>query len=225
MKGSVYKLEDFDDMSLNPFAVAKGTFMWEHYDELKRRPGLCRLPPESVGPPYDEWLDSDLDKLIKFLVIFVDPESPLAKEPDYDFRREEAMNIVAVKEGTNTHDEIVAEGPVFQIVMFELFKYVNSYTYESWFSQKMNFHIMSSELRKAPAAFDATTLNARRQLALSMEELRTDLIKIESTLFPNARIEKMVSDIATEDQVGGYPEEFAEWPAWKKDMDAEDLED
>lgn len=204
------KSKDLSDMTINPLATPPGKFLWEVYPQIARRPVLNK-PPEDLG-----WLPSDWDKLVRFMIIFADPESPLAGETDYDYRKGAA--IESVKPKGRVLDEIKSEGVAFHAVLLDVFKLVNSYQYEMWLSMKMNFHILTAELRKAPDSLDASSLNARRMLAGSIEEIAASLLKIEASLFPNKRIEKIINASALVDEVGGWAEEFAEEPAWKDEL-------
>lgn len=207
------KYQGMTGMTFNPLAVPQGKFIWEEYKVLSRRPALSQLPKSE---DYQGWLKTDLDQLVRFMVVFVDPESPLASETDFDFRKKEAIDSMKVK--GRALEEIESEGLLFHAVLLDIFKLANSYQYESWFSLKMNFHILNRELRKNPEVIDAQTMNARRMLAQSQEESLGVLAKIESTLFPSKRIEKLVNQAAMADEIGGYAEEFATDAEWKGDV-------
>lgn len=204
-------------MTFNPMAVPQGTFIWEHYRLLGRRPRLSTLPD---GDRYKPWQKSDLDKLIKYVIILADPESPLYNENDYEFRVKQAAD--QIKLTNKPLQEALDQGPLFHLILLEIFKLSNSYQYETWFSLKMNFHILNAELRKQPEMFDAQTLNARRQLAGSMEDTMTSLAKIEASLFPSRRLEKIVNNASLLDEVGGWAEEFSEEAEWKQDVQTQE---
>lgn len=200
----------YDDMTYNPFDVQEGQFIWERYPVFGRRQILSTLPDHDG---YKSWSLIDLDKLVRVMVLFVDPESPLAGETDFDFRKKESIRLV--KPTAKVVKEIEEEGPIFQAVVYELFKLANSYQYEAWWSMKMNFHIMNREMRRPPKTFDASTLNARRMLSAGMDEQLLAIAKMESALFSDKRIEKLINDAAMADDIGGWVEEFAEDAEWK----------
>ena len=195
-------------MKFDPSLVQTGKFIWEHYPQLGRRKVLCTVPDS-----YD-WNLKELDSLVKYVLYFADPESPLADETDYEFRIEQAKELSQVK--GRVVEEIDSEGMLFHSVLLEIFKLANAYLYELWFSLKMNFHVMNTELRRHPASLDAASLNARRMLGSSMEESLTALAKTELALFPNSGVEKIVNRAAMAEDPGRWVEEFAEELEWKE---------
>lgn len=194
-------------MKFDPSLVPTGKFIWEHYPLLGRRKVLSTVPDS-----YD-WNLRELDSLIRYVLYFADPESPLADETDYEFRIEQAKELSRVK--GKIVEEIDKEGMLFQSILLEVFKLANSYLYELWFSLKANYHILNTELRRHPDSLDSAALNARRMLGSSMEENLTALAKTELALFPNPAVEKIVNRAAMSEDPGRWVEEFAEELEWK----------
>lgn len=212
-----YQPKDFAEMTLNPFVVPDGVFMQDFYEVFKRR-SVFKTLPQNISKLSEKeresylWNFPDLDMFLRYIVIFIDPESPMYNQTDFDYKKKQALMLLEVEPGSNVHNEIESEGRYFFLAVFEFFKIVNDLQYEEWFSQKINFHHATDILRQPIPVTDTSAINARRNLATSLPELRKTLLKLQASLFKDKRTEKMIVNMATEDSVGGYAEEFAEYP-------------
>jgi hypothetical protein len=75
-------------MDLNPFEKPT-QYIWDVHDKLKTRIGLSASEDELNEPDAKKKAAAleMKDWLIRFLILFVDPESPFAKIRDFDDRR------------------------------------------------------------------------------------------------------------------------------------------
>lgn len=204
--------EDFSEMQLNPFGT-KG-FMFNAYPEFSRRKVFSTIPP---GKTYNEWTDEDLDLLIRVIVIMVDPESPLAEEHDFEQRRKQSLICVKGHLNDKVLHEVHFQGRLFSQLVYHFFKIVNDIPYESWYSMKIAFHEFTRQIRRPiPDDADAGIINARAKIGPAMTEIERVLKEKQVALFRDKRLEKLVLEEAADQEVGGWAEEFAEEPDWKK---------
>lgn len=209
--------EIYSNMTYNPFAIPVGKNM-SHYQLFTQNRFWQK--PKSEDGKYDGWGKDDIDLLIKFVVIIVDPESPLYEEKSYDLRVDKGKKALAIFSGSMVEKEINQSGEFYSKLLFEFFKTINTHLYETWFSMKMNVHQMNSYLRLPPIPDKngsvASDINARRQLSQVITELTYELIEIEYQLFPDARLAKIINDRSSDDGLGGYAEQYAENPNYGK---------
>ena len=210
----------FEGMSLNPFAVPDGKGM-DHYKMFKNAVFWKRdFATEDADGEYLKCSLLDINKLISFIVLLIDPESPFADERNFDLRVNKCKRILDIDKEGFVAEEIQREGDMYVSIMFELFKRINNHVYETWFSMKMNLHQFSSYLRKSPIpdrnGSVAQDINARRQLAQIMPELTFELIEIEMQLFPDDRLQRLISERSSDDGLGGPAEQYAEEPKYNK---------
>lgn len=205
---------EFKKMSLNPFGL-KGKYM-DEYKIFKQARFWTKLSGAEEAEKYEAWVKADVDMIIRYVVLLVDPESPYYEEKSYEMRCAKCKKALGITKGSIIEKEVDEEGPLMGQIMFEFFKTVNDHLFETWFSMKMNLHQMNSYLRKPPIADKngslASDINSRRQLSQMITELAYELIEMEFQLFPDSRLQKMINDKATDDGLGGYAEQFAENP-------------
>ncbi len=71
--------------------------IWDRYNDFLVREELCSLP-DGFGP---EGFDlDDLNKILKFIIIFVDPLSPLVENKDFGDRSIRALKFLKFKSRT-----------------------------------------------------------------------------------------------------------------------------
>jgi hypothetical protein len=205
-----YDIEEFEDMTLCPFDVPEGQYVFEYYDVFSKRQIFKNPRPTEE---YSEWTLKDVDLLLKFIIIVIDQESPIASgdgATDMDYREEQGLLLLKIKEGAPVFEEVKSRSFMYRTLLFEFFKTINSFDYEMWYSLKMNFHSMTAQLRMPLKAGDANAINARRQLAGALPDLQKELMRHQVALFPSKRLEKMIiNKMLEEDKVGGYVEEYA----------------
>ena len=213
MSASVYiNYKQYEHMTLNPFSVTTSKTMDSEYKIFK--PKRFWIVPETSE--YELWKKVNTDKILRFVILMIDPESPHYEERNFDIRAGKSMHSLQISVKSAEFKEIENMGTVYSNVMYEFFKIMNSHMYETWFSSKMNLHQLNKYLRQPPVPDKngsvASDVNARRQLSQVITDLTFDLIEIEYQLFPDTRLAKMINDRAADDGLGGYAEQFAEDP-------------
>lgn len=206
-----FAVEDFNKMEFNPFATNE-MLMVDKYKKLRRRRAF-RARHKLI----------DLDTLLRFVVVFVDPQSPLSEERDFDERMSKAVKVMEIEEGSNEFLEIYRQpieelgnyvpGTLLENYIFEYFKMVNNHEFELWFTLKMDYHQQCQYLRSpAPADPVAAGLDATRRnsVASALKEKMMMVLRAEDQLFQDERIKGIVVDNATkDDDLAGYAERYA----------------
>lgn len=184
----------------------KGT-IWEAYPEFTRRK-LFRDLPRTMEQFEDDYVDfgiGDLDKLIKFAIVFIDPSSPLADERDYDLRIVATMEYLGYSKKDRFYKEIDEDTYYWHLIMFEYFKMCTHLEYELWFSTWYGLKIQYAKLRNNKSMKETD----RAKLIASLQDQTNDFIKLSNQLFPDERTKAVVARISTEDSVAGFAEKFA----------------
>ena len=210
---------EFDEMSLNPFKVPAGKGM-DHYKIFKSKAFWKHDElTNKDGDPFV--LDfAEIDMLIKFVVLIVDPQSPYYDERNFDLRLDKCLRALDIDKKSSVGKLIEEDSDVYVKILHEFFKRINSHIYETWFSMKMNLHQMNLYLRRPPVPDRngnvAQDINARRQLSQVIPELTFELVEMEMQLFPDDRLQKMISERSSDDGLGGPAEQYAEEPKYNK---------
>lgn len=178
-------------------------YMWEKYPDLARRKIFC-TEPYVLGFKSSLNLD-DLNNLIKFIVLFVDPTSPLAKEKDFDYRTNAALGMLGLSKYDLFFQEIEKNTLYWNCVLATYFAATHAIEYESWFTSKMALHHISMELRA-----NIIPPNERRMTMKIMDEMTEDFLKKEHRLFPDEYTRNAVVASAELDQFAGYAERYAQ---------------
>jgi hypothetical protein len=206
-RGTDYLDEAFDQMTINPLNVPKGVYVFEYFEALKRKK-VFQVLPEG----YDQWTLEDLHTILCFVIFLVDPESPLAGESDMKYRIEQCLLLCSQKKGSLVREEVVSQGLLYRKLVYEYFRYVNEYDYETWWTLKLAFHNDSEFLRRPLSSDDieASKINARRALQDGLADRQKEIVQLQNRLFPTKRLERMIVEAAQEEEPGGWAEEFAE---------------
>lgn len=203
---------DFSAIEFNPFAVPNDKFMWDYYDKLQRRTAFSQLPTQYID--FDQIPEllrdvrgitfEDLDKLVKFTIVFVDPFSPLWDERDFEARKVTALRYLGFKQEEPFYKLIANDSWFWHYMMAEYFKYANAISYETWFSTKMSFHSISAKLRKG-------NISDSHQITMTktLDDLKVKLIEQEAALFKDAYSLRVVAEMSTQNKIGGYAEKHA----------------
>lgn len=193
---------DYSKLKYNPMVLSRQQRMWEVYRDFANRKLLSEIPPNADDLVNFDLID--LDKMLKFIVLFVDPLSPFAGEKDFDIRMDLAFNDLGFNKNVKFWKFIENNSLYYQEVLFEYFKMVNSHSYEFWFAMKMSFHLFNKELRSGE---DMKSTERARANETQFKNLQ-HIIKLENSLFPDEVTKKMISDQATQGMTG-YAEKFA----------------
>lgn len=205
--------KDFEHMEFSPFAPFGDTPIWEHYSRLGKIRAFSFIPEE-----YEQlgWKKQNLSKLLGFVILFIDVQSPFFENRDYDLRKAEAIKAMKITDKEELR-EINEEGEIFQELIHEYFRLINNHIYEQWFTYKSQIHTFNGYLRKPLKADSdkiATEVNARRALLKETEGFTEKLQSLEAVLFNDERIAKLINEKAVQNSVGGYAERFAQQPSW-----------
>lgn len=217
-----YRVEDFQDMTINPFVVSRDNYVFDHYPDLQRAKVFSIIPKnKDDGKPYKEFRKKDLDILLKFVIIFIDPESPLADIRDYEKRRKYAIDVMKSRglvENGRPYEEIMEEGLLFDALIFQYFQLINNHDYELWYSLNMQLRTFYTHLRKDLSEDKngsvLADMDKRRMLLKDIENFKSTLMNLESQLFASPRLKKIIARKQMDEAIGGYAEMFAKTGPW-----------
>jgi hypothetical protein len=147
----------------------------------------------------------DLDKMLRFTILYLDPLSPFFDERDFNQRKRACLDALKYDQEERFLTEVDELTQYWQQVMFEYFKMINAIDFESWLSSKLAFHIINMELRNPALALDP---KKRADTMKAMNEARKNLQSLQADIFPDERTQRIISEKATED-LGGHAEENA----------------
>jgi len=174
--------------------------IWEEHPGMQMYP-LFREVPEDVI----EFNLQELDKILKFMVLFVDPLSPFYEVRNFEIRKNNCVDALGFKKRSRFLQEVDHVTPYWNSLLFEYFQIVNEYSYESWFSLKSNFHRMTAALRGGNLS-----ATERRHFMSSMKDARKQLEEMEYDLFQDERIKASIETESEKARLGGYAEQYAQ---------------
>lgn len=181
--------------------LKKGELMWKVYPSLSKRDCFCKLGEDEKDKGFNS---GSLNKMLKFVVLFVDPASPYGAEKDFDTRLDKCRVHLHLRPGDKLFKEILEGGEWWQRLVFEYFKMINGHLYEKWFTTKTSYHLTSMELRSPD-----TKAVDRVRLQKILDEIYDSLVKIENLVFPDEMTKRLINMKATETVLTGYAERFA----------------
>lgn len=192
---------DFTKIKYNPLVVPEEDYIWEHYPDLQRRVTFCNLP---LDEKYSDLDLEGLDELLKFVIIFVDPLSPLASEKDFRIRSEIALEQLGLTKKAKFFKHFEQGTTWMQDVLMTYFAMIHDLLYEQWFSQKMSIHISNTQL--IDARMDSLD---RSRLQKDLGERIKTLKEIEHQLFPDEYTKKLIVEASTAKFQYGFAEKYA----------------
>lgn len=200
-------------MDLNPFEKPT-QYIWDVHDKLKTRIGLGVSEEEEILPTDS---DADVKKktaalemkdwLIRFLILFVDPESPFAKIRDFEHRRGECIKSLGDVKGKiprKVMSEITKRGELYGLIQSEFFKFVHDHDYEMWASLLSAFQTLTDRLRNPKTDTDDVV-----KITKQIGDVRRELSELERKLFTDTRIMRQVAEEKNNQMITGYAERFA----------------
>lgn len=194
-------------MTYNPIGLPQGKYIWDMYPIFSRRPIFHNPFSEFPELPLslDEWHD-----VLRYIILFVDNESPYAYERDFDVRSNVCLD--AIQPCTDLTIAFIQEkGVEFNKSLFQFFKIVNDHKYKLWWS-KINSIREDYEYLSAGVKSESSTekrLQVKALVEKSISERTTELIKIESELFNDSRMKRIVEEESEESELSGYAEKYA----------------
>ena len=224
-----YSVSDFDGMELNPFKVPKGEFIFDYYQILKASRVFGKIPdPEEREAArdfvtYKSWSQKQLDLLLRFIVLQIDPESPLFEITDLEKKKESAKTLLQKKypedKWSKVWVEIDEELELYNQKLYEFFVIVNDHDYEHWYSLKIQLHRFNAELRgnfrEDKDGSIEKNLNSRRYISKEIKNLKNELDSVEIRLFPdNKRLAKKIATLSMAEAIGGFAEKYALIGPW-----------
>lgn len=206
---------DCDGMQFNPFDLKRNELIWDKYPQLTKRRILCQWElPEAKYRPDPRWYDGfkefHASEVIKYVILFIDTDSPLYEERDFDVRKAIALELLEFTQLSKAKREIEAQTEYLSRVIYNFFILVNNTPYEKWVSLKMNFHQMTRFLRKPlDESSPVTALRVKNETAREIDVFEKGLLNAEYLLFKDDRLKRMISDQAIDQSIVGYPEKYA----------------
>lgn len=204
--------KDFMDMTFYPFVNNGKKRIWEIYPALALDAILDYEFPDDMKEHYHGWGAQQIELLMKFVIIFVDPQSPLLKrEKDYFRRRELAFEVLGLGPKNKVRVEIELETKYYGSVVSTYFKTVNDMDFEEWFSLRVAWQDAMAILRTPSMDSEdfAAFQEKKAKIVGSMKEIKKEMLDIEARIFQDDRLQKKILSQTT-DEDATYAERFAE---------------
>jgi hypothetical protein len=196
---------EFEAMTFNPLKNPK-ELIWDVYTKLRKNPFFRKL-----GEIYEP---SNASALLRFIILYIDYESPMSGEKDLDIRKKECLRILSIKKGSDgtIYDIILKEEGKFNECIREYIRYVQSYDYQNWLVLSQHRAYIMDYLLTKPKFGDKNSDNdmaIRARLGNELATTADNLLQLEAKLFPEPRIERLIKDMLMEDSFAGYAEKYA----------------
>lgn len=188
---------DFSGMIYNPTV---GGRMIDHYEDLSIYPVFTS--------PVEVSMDV-LDQMIRYAILWNEPDSPLYRIKDLKKKHKECLSIANCS--LEAEKYISSWGRDYRNVVFQILKLSNDYLMQQWWSRKLDYHSNVSYL----AASLGSSSDPEKEIALklkikgALDQDMKELMELESTLFPDKRSRRAMSKAAEEASLDGYAEKHA----------------
>lgn len=193
---------DFSNLQYNPLELEENQYIWDKYPKLRRRVLFCSVPTKPER--FHDFGKGDLNKLVCFVILFVDPLSPFFDEKDFDYRAQLVLEALGFSRADRFFKEVEDYTDYYNDILFEYFRMVSAIEYETWFSLKENLHRINKQIRG-----NTIKDSDRRHLMGVIQTGLDDIMSIEHRLFPDERTANYIRQKASETSYSGYPEQYA----------------
>lgn len=200
-------------MEFNPLRNPK-EYIWDLYERLRIREELTATPDEVIKSNDDAEVKKQKaealemkDWLIRFFILFIDPESPFAKIRDFKVRKTKSKEAIGDAKGKipkRVNKEIESCGSVYQLIQSEFFKLVHDSDYVHWVSLRSVYETLTDRLRSPNIATDDAMLIVKQ-----IDTLKENLEHVEKKIFSDSRILRQIADEKQRTQISGYAERYA----------------
>jgi len=175
------------------YDVKTSGLMLVEYPELQ---GVFEVVSEESG---DEVL---FDEVLRFTILFVDPESPAAEQKNFTNRFKWCYDHLDISD--DARREIENRSDIFTECIFRYFVMISDIAYEQWFAMKMGFHNMTREM-----ATNSIPMNERRMALTHMDQIAQDIERLEDRLFPDENLKRIIAARAAANNLTGVAERYA----------------
>jgi hypothetical protein len=142
----------------------------------------------------------DVDMLIRFAILFLDPFSPIAEERDIEVKKRDALKALKEESWSDFYKHVETNDSMWGDVVYGYFSLIHHTQYETWLTLKMSFHQLSQELRGIMDSKD------RVAASKGLASINQEIIELEAKLFPD---EYTKHQIIEKIPLAGYAERFA----------------
>lgn len=146
------------------------------------------------------------DNMLRVAILFIDPESILYKEKDFELRLRKSLSMLNIPEDSKALIAAAINGnsKEWQEVMYEYFRLVHNTTYEAWWSLLQSFHQLNKSLR-------SNNVKVRERLLVFKEikAIKEQLLNLEYDLFQDEHIKRAIAKSALDSSLQGYAEKYA----------------
>lgn len=210
-----FNKEDFKDMTFNPFKDrGSNKYLWDMYPSLKLDVFLNPLSDEPTNEEkeiYRTWRNPDSDQLLAFVILFVDPESPiLVKEKDYNKRMQIVFEVLEMQQSRRVRAEIENDTEYYKRFIYAFFLTVNNSDYEMWYSLRVNY-ANTMEILRAPLEIEdpVGSQTKKTDLAKKIGETKLIMEELEAKLFHDERLHRKIL-AESSDEFASWAERFAQ---------------
>jgi hypothetical protein len=194
-------------MEFNPFVQGA---MIEHYKKLRSvkvfKPFIKNKDLGLAGDDPYGLNDKECDTVLRIVILYLDPQSPLSEEKDLDVKLSTILTVFNVGKKSLVHKEIFEKKVLFHAYCYEYFKFIHTVEYEAWFSLKIAFHNMNKLLRMDIPPGDEKAISVVRSIAKDMGQLKASLVEMEYNLFGDRRLLDIIKSEQMKESIGGHAE-------------------
>lgn len=169
--------------------------IWATVTELKTRDVFCDT--EYLGK-------KDLEKMIKFIILLINPEYELSKERVWEEKVSKIITFLGFSKKDKFFKEINDKTVYFTGMVTVYFKLIAIHHYERWYSAKEAFHNVNRMLRNPKT--DPLDIVRLQKIADGQYK---QLIKYEEVLFEDEGTRDIIAMASSRDVMTGYAEKYA----------------
>ena len=215
---------EFEGMEFDP-TIRPQDLIWKVYPRLAKNKFFSQGLPEIVMQRFgynskkeptgfsQEEANSYASTLLRFCILVLDEESPLASERDWGVRLREAAVILKISSKNNKLWDLVStETEEVVACMQQYIAYIASYDYKNWVTLIKHHNAMCSFLLSPPTFGGKNAENDMAQRLLTEKNLEGTaerLQVLEAKLFPTPRLERKMKEKLLDDSFAGYVEHYA----------------
>ena len=132
--------------------------------------------------------------MLKYIVFFIDMDSPFWNEGDFDERIAKCLKWAEIGKKNRAYLHIMDESVWYQELLSKYFTYVADTEYEEWISRTISLRNLNAFLRSGINIEDPEkSAKAHIDLQKSIGGLRESLDKLQGHIFPkNKKLQKKI---------------------------------
>lgn len=204
-------------MRHNPVDIPDDIMVWDHYPEIARVWHLRHIDEDEwnrLGEKHMPDDDSDIDRMLRFVIFMVSQESPYYFESDYDVRIQRCMKAAGIRQNEPMGHMIVTRHWWYRRMLVNYLKAFAKRAFAQWISTRMMSYNLMEVMMRQPDAGDMdikSFVKAQTDAQGELQSVMAEIDRLEQQLFPTSEIADMVATQTMFDSVNtaeSYAEDF-----------------